>query len=353
MASNHLAIEKEAAWGTWVDPVVSVPVESAAINPANPLMKNDDTGGGRGERPPAPGELTVSGPVAMKLYPVTVPYLISTMFGGKWATAAGTGFRNKLLPDDDVDQDSVSMQKRYSATVAESFRGTKLNTCTISARSKEFAKCATTWVAKDAAVNSDFWWGDPLVASPAVFDAAGAYNLLLPDAFKFYNGVVRLGGSVVETDHELVVTGGTDRCEFDNVSVEMNNNLSNNAFGICLDDQTVQSIDEGKRAIGVKFEPNFAIVGTEFWKAWKNGTPAIFELYFRGPEYDGVAHKRFEMKLTLPYVRYSAAPNPQLDAAYGLKRVAVAGEAAINASVGTDIGLVVQTTDDLTAASWA
>lgn len=353
MAANHLSIEKEAAWGTWVDPVVSVPVESAAINPANPLMKNEDTGGGRGERPPAPGELTVSGPVAMKLYPVTVPFLISTMFGDKSKAAAGTGWRNYLLPDDDVDQDSVSMQKRYGPGVVESFRGCKLNTCTISARSKEFAKCATTWVAKDAAVSSDFWWGDPTTASPADFDAAGAYDALLPDAFKFYNGVVRLGGTVSLVGKELVVVGGTDRCEFDNVSVEVNNNLSNNAFGICLDDQTVQSIDEGKRDIAVKFEPNFKIVGTEFWKAWKNGEPAIFELYFKGPEYDAGAHKNFEMKLTLPYVRYSAAPNPQLDAAYGLKRVSVAGDAAIEKSVATDVGLVVQTTDDLTAATWA
>jgi Phage tail tube protein len=348
MGANHLSFQKESAWGTWVTPAISVPVETASINPVQPLMLNQDTGGGRGARPPAPGELTVSGPVNMKLYPTTVPFLLSTIFGTKAKTAAGTGWRNKLLPNDDVDFDSVSMQKRYDPAIAESFRGCKLNTMIISARSKEFAKVATTWVAKDAAVNSDFWWGDPLTASPAVF--APAYDPDLPDAFKFYNGVVRLGGTVALTAGELVVTGGTDRCEFDNVSFEINENLSNTAFGICLDDQTVQSIDEGRRVITVKFEPNFKEVGVEFWKDWKNGTPAIVELYFRGAEYDAIAHKNYELKLTLPYVRYSGAPNPALDSAYGLKRVMVVGEGALNASVGTDVGLVVQTTDDLTVA---
>jgi hypothetical protein len=350
MGANHLIVEKETTWGTFVTPTLAVPVEGASINPNQPLIDNEDTGGGRGQRPMATGELSVNGPINMKLYPRSVPFLLATMFRTRAKTAAGTGWRNKILPDDDLAFESVSMQKRYSATLGESIRGGKLNTANITVRSREYAKLATTWVAKDAAVDGDFWWGDPSLASPAVI-ASPTYESPMPDPFKFDQGVLRIGGTVALTAGEIIVTSGVERCEIDNVAININNNLSADAYGICLDDPSVQSVDEGRRQITVTFEPNFTTVESEFWLAWKDGTPAVLELFFQGAEYE--ATYPYQMKVTLPNVRYSAAANPELNATYGLKRTQVTGMAFLETTINKDIGVVLQSLDDLTAATWA
>ena len=419
MGATHVSLGAETEWGEWADPTLTIPVESCNINPAIPLMKNEDTGAGRGARRAAHGELTLAGAINMKLYPISVWRILSTVFGVRnkvataistpanaqtthtyvagdyikptsgnagayfykctvggqsagsaptWSQVAGAsvtdgavtwvnqgvwstppaGYRNIWLPDDDLDFGSMSIQKRYGPTVIESFRGCKVNSFTLSARSKEYAKLVANIIGKDVAPYGGEWVDGS--AAPEVF--APAYPIPMPDAFKFYQGTLRLGGTVAKNGNdELVVTGGTDRVEVDNISLEVALGLSNNAFGVVLDDYTVQSIDEGARVVTVKFEPNFKTVGLEFYNAWRNGEPAIAELYFRGPEYDTILHKNYEAKIVVPYVQYSAAANPQLDAAFGLKRTQVTGEGKLNEDVATDIGVVVQSTEDL--STWA
>ena len=346
--ANHLSAAYETTWGTWVQPVVSIPVETAGINPASPLMENVDTSGGRGMRQPSLGELSVNGPIDMKLYPVTVPWIFRSFMGTIAVAALTSGKRNKMLPNDDAAFKSLSLQKHYSSSVYESISGAKLNTCNITARSREFAMAQTTWIAKDVAVDGGNWIGAG-TTGPTLFTPAYNSNLAGVEPFKFSTGVLRIGGSLALTAGEIVVTGGTDRCEVDNVAININQNLSADAYGICLDDATVQQIDEGNRRIGVTFEPNFSTVNTEFWEAWLGGTSAIVELYFQGPEY--ATGENFEIKVTLPQVHYDGAPNPAIDSAYGLKRVSVSGQAAVEATTtNTDIGIVVQSQEDLSAA---
>jgi len=417
MANEHLMYAEEATWGTYVPPTVAIPVTAASLAPAQPQMNNDDTGGGRARRPGGLGEKTVAGPITTKLYGLGVPALVASMYGARDVDADGTGFKNKLLPDDDVPFESFSFQKRFTDTLAESIRGAKLNGYTVGARSKEFATLETRWVAKDAAISGGQWAdAEPAVAitsssvatptvittasphgfatgdrvviaghtgstpavdgtytitvtgastftvpvavsvggtggtateiAPAVIDPP-AYPADQPDALKFNQGVMRTGGTTALTAGEITWTGGADRCEFDNVAVEVNNNLSNDAFGVCLGDPTVQSVDEGRREVTIRFEPNFATVGGEFYRHWLESDDMTFQLYFESAqEYD--TGKTYRWAWTFPLVRVTSAPTPELNAAYGLKRQTVEAMAYHDDTLGVDQGLVIHTGDDLT-----
>jgi hypothetical protein len=172
------------------------------------------------------------------------------------------------------------------------------------------------------------------------------YEATYVEAFKFYQGVVRIGGTTALTAGELVTTGGTARNDFDNVELQCNFNVGTDAYGVNLGDRTVQTLDEGRREITIRFDPNFDTTTNEFYLAWKNGARAQIELFFQGPIFNSTFH--YEMKWTLPWVVYSNGANPELNNAYGLKRHTVEGMAFVDPTTDYDIGLVVQSTEDLT-----
>src|SRR5688572_27870618 len=153
MGSEHFMWAEEPSWGTWTAPNKAIPVRTAGINPETTFMETGVTGGGRGRRPGAVGEIAVNGPMETILYPKDLGFLIKTIFGTRAKVAAGTGWLNKLLPDDDVANESVSIQKRYSDTLAESIKGAKINTLTVAARSREYVTAAFEFAAKDAAAS--------------------------------------------------------------------------------------------------------------------------------------------------------------------------------------------------------
>lgn len=419
--SEHVMFADEVTWGQYVAPTKAIPVTTSAINPTQALLVNADTGGGRGRRVGTPGAKTVEGPITTGLYGISLGYLLRTMYAGRLKTTAGTGFRNKLMVDDDADQASLSIQKRYRDSVAESIRGAKLNGYTINARSKEYATVETRWLAKDAAASgSGGGWADKAapvtlgastVASPthittlsphglstgdrvtiaghtgstpavdgtytvtvidsthftvpvnvsvggtggtvteiapAVIDPV-PYDVDEPEKLRFDEGVLILGGSKALTSGEIVLTGGVERCEFDNIQLVLDNGLSNDAFGVCLGDPTVQDIIEGTRAISLRFEPNFAAVDEEFYNKWGNGTELSALLKFVSKaEYDTGFH--YEFWWALPLVKISNAPNPELNATRGLKRQTVEAMAFSDQSLAgaPDHSLVIQSSEDLT-----
>lgn len=349
MAGNeHFMYGLEPSYGVWTPPDHAIPVRSVNLTGGQPLMIPEETGGGRGDRPGAVGEISVGpGDVVSLLHPVGVPRLLMGAFATRAVAAAGTGFRNTLLIDDDVAFDTYSFQKRYTGTLAESLRGNKMAGFTISARAREFAMITMNWVGKDSTITPGGTWSDG-VAAPAVIDPV-PYDPYV-GAFKFYEGVLRLGGTVALTAGEMVVTGGTERVDLDNIEIAANFNPSTDAYGVNLGDRTLQDIPEGRREITVRFDPNFGQTGAEFYNAWKNGARAVLELFFQGPEFE--TGQRYEMKITLPWVIYSNGANPELNAQYGLKRHTVEGRAFVDPSLGNgrlDIGIVVQSDEDLTA----
>jgi hypothetical protein len=344
--SEHLSWADESVWGTFVAPDHAMPVTSSGINPTQALMVNADTGGGRGRRPGVLGAKTIEGPITTGLYGRSLGYLLRTMYATRAKTTAGTGFRNKLLVDDDVDQGSLSMQKRYKDTLAESIRGAKLNGYTVTARSREYATVETRWLAKDAAANGGTWADG--TSAPAVVDPV-PYDLLEPDKLKFDEGALYLGGTKALTSGEIVITGGTERCEFDNIQLAIDNGLSNDAFGVCMGDPTVQDIIEGTRAITLRFEPNIDAVDAEFYTEWGSGTDLSAVLKFISKSTFDTG-QYYEFWWALPLVRLSAAPFPELNTARGLKRQTVEAMAFADPSLAgqPDHGLVIKTSEDLT-----
>jgi len=342
MSAEAFMWADESAWGTYVAPTKAVPVRSAGINPETTFMEAGVTGGGRARRPGAAGEIAVNGPMETLLYAQDLGWLIRSFMGARQQSAAGAGYKNKLLPDDELAHTSFSIQKRYSDTRAESIIGAKVNTFRISARSREYATANFEFAAKDAAASGGTFSDG--VAAPAVVDPV-PYTAGLRDGLKFYQAEMLLGGTTALTTGEIVVSGGTARCEIDNVELEANFNLAADAYGLCLDDRTTTSMDEGLREISLRFDPNFSVVGFEFYNAWRNGTPAVVQLHFRGPEYE--SNFRDDIKITLPHVVYQSAPNPDVNAEYGIKRVSVEAAAYLDPTLLVDWGIVIQTTDDL------
>lgn len=348
--SEHLMFAEETVLGTYVAPDKAFGVRSVTLTGSQPLLNPDETGGGRGQRPGSPGEIGAAGDIVSTLHPTVLPFLLRSVFATRTKTAAGVtpiaGFRNKLLIDDDVAFDTFSIQKRYKATLAESLRGCKIGGFTIGARTKEFATSSISFVGKDSTISGGTWSDG--TSAPAVIDPV-PYESTYVEAFKFYQGVMRIGGSVANTSGELVVTGGTARNDFDNIELQCNFNVGTDAYGINLGDRTVQTLDEGRREITVRFDPNFDTTTNEFYNAWKNGSRAIIELFFRGPVYATAPSSfAYEMKFTLPWVVYSNGANPELNNAYGLKRHTVEGMAFVDPTLDVDIGLVVQSSEDLT-----
>ena len=344
--SEHLMFAEEVTLGTWLTPDKAIPVRTVSLTGSQPLMLTDETGGGRNSRPGSVGQIGATGTITTLLHPTVLPFLLRSVFATRAKAVAGTGFRNKLLIDDDVAFNTFSIQKRYTGTLAESLRGCKINTFTIGAVTKEFATCSIDMVGKDSTVTPGGTWSDAITA-PAVVDPV-PYEATYVEPFKFYQGVLRLGGAVTLTAGELVVVGGTERVDLDNIDITANFNVGTDAYGINLGDRTVQTLDEGRREITVKFDPNFNSTGSEFYNAWKAGARAVIELYFKGPEFDLTAHKAYEMKITLPWVVYSNGANPELNATYGLKRHTVEGTAFVDPTTDCDIGIVIQGPEDLT-----
>lgn len=341
---DHLMFAEEGAWGQWTTPTSAMPVRSANLQGQQPLMNTEETGGGRGMLPGAIGEVGAGGPIACNLHPILLPVLIRSAFGSRTTAGAGTGYRNALLPDDEVAFESFSFQQRYKTNLALNIKGAKMSSMTIAAATRQFAQFTSEWVAKDIALAGGTWSDD--TASAAVVDPP-PYLAAMPAPFKFYEGVMRLGGTVSNVGNELVVAGGVAMNDFDNIEVAFTFNQSADAYGVNLGDRTVQSIDEGAREIAVRFAPNFAVASSAYWAAWKAGEPAVVELYFAGVEYDGVGNKNYEMKITLPYVQYSAAPLPEVSRNYGLRRMSVEGAGKVDPTLLVDSGFVIQGTEDL------
>jgi hypothetical protein len=275
----------------------------------------------------------------------TVPINV-TVGGAQTGTYVNTvaATKSKLLPNDDVDFDSFSFQNRYSNALALSARGLRLNQLTISAAARQYALAAMDFVGKDVAVSGGVWADGS--GAPAV--AATAYPAIIPDAFKFYQGVMRLGGTVALTSGELVVSGGTARNDFDSLEIAIAENLSTDAYGVNLGDRTLQSLNPGTRDITCRFQPNFDIVGAEFLLAWQSGAQAIAELYFRGGLIGKDPSTKYELKITIPYLQYTSGALPEVSRNYGLRRVSVEGMAKVDPATGYDIGITITSNEDFT-----
>lgn len=337
MAGNeHFMFGEETTYGTWVAPDKALPVISATVAPEAPLLIDEATGGGRGRRDGAPGAIAVSGDVETYLYPTQLGWLLRSVFATRAVTGTGP-YVNKFLIDDDVALDSFSLQKRYSAATAESIRGAKITRIQISARTREFAMCSLGFVGKDATINGSTWSDGS--AAPAVLTPT--YPASMPEAFKFYQGEIIFGGTVAETSGELVVTGGAAEVDFDNIELEMNFNVGTDAYGVNVGDRTIQTADEGRRELAVRFDPNFDTNPSAYYTDWKAGTPAVIQLHFiQGTN---------ELRIVLPNVKYETGALPELNAEYGLKRFTVEGIPLLDQTLDRDVGMTITTTEDLTA----
>jgi hypothetical protein len=343
MGAEHLMFAKETVFGTWVAATTALPVESVSLGGEMPLIENRDTGGGKAARAPRAGAVAVTGEIATHIYGKTLPALLKGVYGTKAKTADGTGFINKLLPNDDTAHESFSMQKRYSAAVAESFKGVRIAGYKVEASAGELAKLTVRTEGQDFGVPGGTWTDGtsaPAVQSPSY--AAGQ-----TDPMVFYEGSIQIGGTIALTSGEIVVTGGTQRHAIDNISFDIDYGLITDDYEVYKDSRVRNSIDDGARTIEIGFEPNWATVGTEFLLAWKTQATAVIELIFTSANTYDTA-KPYVYKWTFPSVRYSAAAAPELSSEYALKRTSVAGQAFYNSTATSDHGLVIKCDADLT-----
>lgn len=347
--NEHFMFGVEEEFGEWYAPDMAYPVREANLQPAQPLMDPEETGFGRGARAGEPGEIGTGGSVNSTLHPLRLPILIASMFGARTSAPieigdplATVGYVTKLLPDDEAEMPSFSMQQRYRENLALSFTGCKVGQAEIAAATKQYATANLSIVGKDVGRSGADWLGTG-VAAPAVIDPV-PYPLVMPPAFKFYQAVMRLGGVPSIVAGGIEVAGGDPRNDFDNIGLTANMNLGEDGYGVNLGDRTRQSIDEGARNVTTRFDPRWN-ADPAFFDAWLAGEPAVVEMYFRGPEFaDG---HRYEMTFVLPYVQYDSAPFPGVSRQFGLRRTTVSGIAKVHPEIGVEWGLTVKSPEDL------
>lgn len=264
-------------------------------------------------------------------------------------TVAKTSIRNKLLMDDSQAFDSYSLQKRFGSSVAESVVGAKMGGYKITAKAKEFVEFVANFTAKDSATKGTVssFFADGTTAAPNVADPTNLYPWGVNDPVAFVGGSITLGGSVALTSGELVYTGGTMRHSFDNITLEVKQDLAADDYEVYLDSRLLGSLFEGKRSIMLGWDPNFEIVDNEFFHAWKFAQTAVVKLAFQG-RLHGATGVREGFEFVFPNVRYEDAPNPDVSGDIQLQRVPVKARAQFDSATNTDHGLVITCGEDLT-----
>src|SRR5262249_4876534 len=153
--------------------------------------------------------------------------------------------------------DSYSFQEIYKSTLGQSFRGCKIGGFTINANIREYATISLDWMCKDVCISTNSGgsstWTDGS-ASPVLVTPIPSLGSL-PDSFKFYQGVMALGGTPAmgtgSYTGEIQINSATPRVDFDQISVQFAFNLGGDAYGVNLGDRTRQTIPEGIREITI------------------------------------------------------------------------------------------------------
>ena len=258
--------------------------------------------------------------------------------------AAGLGCLNKLLPDDDVANSSrvhpEALQRRRWPSRSRAPRSTPSRSRR--ARASTSPRPSSSPPRMPLPRGGEFSNGD---TAPAVVDPV-PYSAGLPDAFKFYEAELLIGGTTALTAGEIVVTGGIARCEIDNVELEANFNLATDAYGLCLDDRRCRTCRGPARAHH-PLRPQLRDGRGRVLQRLAGGTPAVVESCTSSAP-SSRPGRPTSSSGPCPTSSTSGAPLPSSTPSTGSSARPSRAGAYVDPTLGVDWGLTWKTLDDLT-----
>jgi len=347
--SEHLtfAINTSGSYPAWSTPNKSIPVTSASFAAARALNRFEDTGSTiRSRRYKSQGAVNnASGSISFRGYPV---YLLSWMFRAflldAAQSAAGTGWKNDLLPDDTVQQlPWFSFQQRYAASVGQNARGAVLNQMTLSCAGGEELNVQSDFVVADVALAGGDWSDGS--NSPSLVSAA--YPATLPPPLRFHEGQIIFGGSVSKSTNALSLTGGTTIATFQSIQLQIANNAEGR-YTVRDGAPTISRTRHGIRDITLSGDVDWSDFTTSHYDAMQAATETAVQLKFIS---DGTfsSGQNYQLIITLPRMVWTqdGAPLPDMDGSKAAKTQSLSLVAMEDETLATDIGVTFRTTDDL------
>ena len=345
--ADHLTfgIATSGTYPAWTTPDKSIPVTSADFTGTRVNNRFEDTGATvRSRKYHSQGAVTGTGSISMRAYPVyLIPWVFRSFLTDAAESAEGDGYDTDLLPNDGTDTQLpwFSFQQKYNASVGQSARGCVVNSITLSASGGEEANVSLDFVVADTARVGGNWsdgsTSAPTLATPTYPD--------LPAPWRFHEGVIIQGGTPSKSTNKLNIAGGTTVATIESLSLSIALNVEGR-FAIRDGMPTIAYTRHGERNIELTAEIDWADFGTDYYDAMKAATETAMRLSFISDSYYSGSNP-YELIITLPRMVYpeDGGPFPQVDGTHMPKRQALKWIALEHATLATDIGVSIQTTD--------
>jgi len=346
---EHFAYAVESAFGGYVTPTKGYIVRTGDNPTKRTYDTPEETGAGRSVTIQDPLEKVVSLSLNASARPQNFLSLMATMFRGVTSTIQGAGpaYRHKLLPDDALELGSISAQMAHSNGVTRALKGAVARQLRIIGEAKAVTRWELDMVVKDSAIVGGTWAdGSAAPATAVAFDSL--YSANLQPSLAFYQGSLLLGGTKALTTGEIVVTGASAQAGVRRAQIQIDFNTEADDFNVTTD-YTINSAQAAKRNIEVSIDMDVKVAGAFFTAAHLSNDDVVLQLDFTGPII--AATFPWLLRVTLPKLKVTDAPQAPIDGNQGLKRTTITMGAMADPSLtgSPDIGMVLQNTD-VTAA---
>lgn len=337
-ASEHVLFAPEALYGTYVPATKALPVTTFNVTSRRSLIEPELTSFGRQQGVVVQGEKPVNGSLVLPFF----PQYMGTLFKAAMTAAVSTqqggtiAYRHKLLPDDTAPLGSLSFEKQYSASEAQFVKGAKIKKITISCKAKEIAVVTLEFDAQD-----DAWvggtWDDDGTAAPTE-SVVLPYPTTLQLPFRFYQGVVKKGGTLSVVSGEIVVAAGTELASVE--AAEITIECGQDPFYGLLGKPTAGAIRDLGRKVTCKLDLDWIAAGDDFIDDGRTAAETVVQLYFTGPNIAGIYN--YEGIITLARC---VPPQPEPPAIAGSKARrshSVEYRCKRELTIDQDVGIVIQ-----------
>lgn len=327
---QHLVYSPETVFGTWVTPVVALPIETEDIGTAREMLDLRTTGSCRSLFDRVLGAKSVNGGMTTYWWQADIGSLLKTFLRDVDTSGAGDPWTHAFLFNDAVGLLGNSIQKIYktSATaLAQNILSATVSTFTVTAASKEKVVLAFTFEAKDEALAGGTWDYDGS-ASPAI--VTPSYTATTRP-YMFYDARVSWGGTASISSNKITIAAGTDYAKIMNLEVIADLAPDTDGFGL-TEDPTRQEVWPGNREINVSFDISWTDYAATFYDAARAGTAMALEL-------DLSISAGREAHVIVPAVVFEPNKLPPLTGDSAKKVLSLTGKGKIESVTGVDYNL--------------
>lgn len=343
---EHFLYTPEVTFATYLAPTLGYIIRKGALTAKQSYEYPEETGMGRAQAGAYRLEKVVNGSIEASLRPENFAKLMKIVLATVVSTVQGAGpaYRHKFMPNDAVEVGSFSGQILRANGITQAFKGAVPKNLKIMAEAKQVARWSMDFVAKDSAVTGTTWADGS--AAPAAFATPDTLYPTAPiqEPLKFFQGSVLFGGTKALTTGEIVVTGGVAQAGVRRCELTIDLGIDEDDFQV-ITDPTIQSAQASKRKITATIDIDQKVAAATFLNDHLAGNDKVLALDFTGPII--AATFPWLVRVVLPILKVTDAPQADIDGNQGLKRVTLELTAYADSSLAgsPDIGVTLQNKD--------